>query len=163
MAELTPAQQTTIKADILANPDLNSQPNTADGAFEIARLYSLQAVPNFTVWRSMVSITDIGNAFNGPELSGLSTLNNTRLQTIAQYSPGGINPSLAQRRAFFDDVFSGAGGVLTRANLLALWKRLALRIEKLLATGVGSDASPATLGYEGGVTYIQILTVRNLP
>lgn len=161
MAYLTPAQVTLVKADILANTDLNSQPNTLDGAFEIARLYGLQASPNFTVWRTQVSVMEIGNAFNGPELAGLTNLNNVRLQTIAQYSPDGVNPSLSQRRAFFDDVFSGSGGTVTRANLLALWKRLALRIEKLLATGVGSDASPATLNFEGQIDYIHVYEARN--
>jgi hypothetical protein len=63
-----------------------------------------------------------------------------------------VNPSIASNRAFFDDVFSGAGGTNTRAALLALWKRLATRGEKLYATGTGSDASPATLVVEGAIS-----------
>ena len=90
-------------------------------------------------------------------VAGLSTLNATRLQTIAQYSPAGINPSTADRRAFFDDVYSGAGGVLTRAKLLILWKRFALRGEKLFATGTGTDLLPATLVFEGRVTNTDVL------
>ena len=90
----------------------------------------------------------------------LSSLNATRLQTIALYSPAGINPSMSDRRTFFDDVFSGAGGVNTRAKLLALWKRNANRGEKLFATGAGSDAVPATLVIEGTIAVQDILLAR---
>ena len=69
---LTPAQATALKADILANADLNIQPNTSDGAFEIARLYNLAAVPAFTVWKTNVAINNVGKAFNGAELAGLT-------------------------------------------------------------------------------------------
>lgn len=158
---LTPAQQAIIKADILANPDLNSQPNNGDGASEIARLYNLAASPSFTVWRTLVSIKEVGDKFNGTELAGMTTANQTRLQTIALFSAGGINASLLDRRQMFDDIFSGAGGVTTRANLLILWKRLATRLEKLFATGTGSDASPATMTFEGGIGYQDILAARN--
>jgi hypothetical protein len=63
---------------------------------------------------------------------------------VVVLSQTGINPSLADRRQFFDDIFSGAGGVNTRANLLALWKELATRAQKLFSTGTGTDAAPAT-------------------
>jgi hypothetical protein len=42
--------------------------------------------------------------------------------------------------------------VNTRAALLALWKRLATRGEKLYATGTGSDAVPGTLTFEGNIS-----------
>lgn len=160
---LTPAQLATLKANILADPALAAQPMTADGAFAIAAAYNLLAAPAFTVWKTTVSITQIGDKFNGTELAGLSSLNQSRLQTIAQYSPTGVNPSLADRRAFFDDIFSGAGGAITRANLLALWKRLATRAEKLYATGAGSDAAPATLTVEGALSFHDIEQARELP
>jgi hypothetical protein len=85
---LTTQQLATMKADILANPDLNSKPNNSDGAFEIARLYNLDASPNFTVWKTNVQINDVGKKFNGTELAGLTTGNQTRLQTLAMYLAG---------------------------------------------------------------------------
>lgn len=158
---LSPAQLQAIKADIAANGDLNVFPNNSDGAFAIATLYNQPASPAFTVWKTNVSVTQIGDAFSGTELAGLTTGNQTRLQTIAQFSAGGVNPSKADRRQFFDDVFSGAGGATTRANLLALWKRPATRIEKLLAAGTGSDASPATMGSEGSISGLDVEAARN--
>lgn len=162
---LTSAQLATMKADIAANSDLNTKPNTADGNFAIANLYNLTASPTFTVWKTNVPITEVGDKFNGTELAGLTTGNQTRLQTIALYSQAGVNPSLADRRAFFDDVFSGAGGTTTRAQLLVLWKRLALRGERLYATGTGSDASPGTLSLTafGAVTLQNVNDARAIP
>jgi hypothetical protein len=159
---LTTAQKSTLKAAILADSTLNAFPNTNDGNFDLAvKLSTELASPNFTVWRSNVPITAVGDNIVATELAGLTSLNATRLQTIGLYSADGVNPSMVDRRQFFDDVFSGAGGVLTRAKLLILWKRLATRIEKIFATGTGSDASPATMGYEGAITGVDVADARN--
>lgn len=166
---LTPAQSATLKTDIAANTNqingvqIKDMPNNSDANDAIAKWYSGQASPDFTVWKSNVPITEVGRKFNGAELAGLTTANVGRLQCIALYSASGVNPSLADQRAFFDDVFSGAGGVVTRPALLVLWKRLAKRIEKLLSTGTGSDASPATMVFEGSITLTDVETARNLP
>jgi hypothetical protein len=145
-----PARRATLKVDILANPDANTmyEAGNLDG---LAALYNVAASPAFTVWKSSVTITEVGDNLVATELAGLSSLNATRLQTIAIFSASGVNPSLADRRAFFDDVFSGAGGTLTRAKLLLLWKRTATRLETLFATGVGTVATPATLLVEGAL------------
>ena len=148
---LTQAQLTTLKADIAADPVLSLVPETADGSATVAAAYNLNANPPFTVWKTNVSITEVGNNIVATDLAGLSTLNSTRLQTVVILSQGGINASLPDRRAFFDDIFSGAGGAATRAKLLVLWKQHATRAEKLYATGTGSDASPATMTWEGAI------------
>jgi hypothetical protein len=160
---LTNAQLQTLKAAIIADGALNAQPNNSDGNFAIAVAMNQKASPDFTVWKTNVSIGEIGKKFNGTELAGLTTGNQSRLQTIAAFLSAGVNPSLIDNRAFFDDIFSGAGGTNTRANLLALWKRFATRIEKLFATGTGSDVSPATLTFEGTLSYQDVQTARDLP
>jgi hypothetical protein len=65
-------------------------------------------------------------------------------------------------RAAFDDVFSGtgAGAVNNRAHIVAMSRRLASRIEKLLATGTGTTGSPATMGFEGPISYRDIQLAR---
>ena len=160
---MTPAQLATLKTAIVADGTLNSKPNNSDGNSEIAAALNLNASPNWTVWKTIVPITQIGDKFNGAELAGLTTANQTRLQTIALFSGAGVNPTLPDRRAFFDDVFSGAGGTITRPALLALWKRFATRGEKLYTTGTGSDASPATLTFEGQISPNDVQEARNLP
>jgi hypothetical protein len=157
---LTPAQQATLKADILADGTLNAFPDNPDGNIEIAAAYNIIAVPDFTVWRSNVGITETGKAFNGAEWAGLTGTNHSRLQTVSQWLPEGYNAGLADIRAMFDDIWSGAGGQVTRASLLALWKRLATRAEKLYATGTGSNAVPALLVFEGALTYTDVHLAR---
>ncbi len=150
---MTSSQLTTLKADILADPVLSLIDHTSTaGYIQLAAVYNAQASPTFTVWKTNVSIGDVGKNFSSSELGGLTSANLQRLQTLAQYRASGVNPTLATDRAFFDDVFSGAGGTNTRAALLILWKRLATRAEKLFATGTGSDAVPATLSFEGIVS-----------
>lgn len=157
---LTGPQLVTLKAHIDADPVIAAWPNNSDGNTEIAKALNLNASPSFTVWKTMVPIVHVGRAFNASELAGLTTVNLTRLQTLAQYLAGGLNPSDANVRAFFDDIFSGAGGTNTRASLLTLWKRLATRAEKLYATGTGSDAVPATLVVEGALTFKDVEEAR---
>lgn len=172
---LTPTQLTTLKADIAANANtipagrpfagtaINALPNNSDANAEIALWYNGDASPSFTVWKTSVSLGAIGNAMNATEVAGLTSLNLDRLNILATFSNGGIDPSKSDRRAAFDDIFSGAGGATTRAALLILWKRLAKWIEKLFATGTGSDASPATLVYEGSIIGNDVELARNLP
>ena len=157
---LDPALYPQLKADILADGTLNAFPDNPDGNIEIAAAYNAIVVPNFTVWRSNVGITETGKAFNGAEWAGLTGTNHSRLQTVAQFLPEGYNAGLQDIRAMFDDIWSGAGGQVTRASLLALWKRLATRAEKLYATGTGSNAVPALLVFEGALTYTDVHLAR---
>ena len=154
---LTTAQLQALKADIAADPVLNALPKNSDSAFEIAMAYNLPAVPSFTVWKTSVSIMAVGQAMLNSDVANLTTANTNRLSVLGEYSGGAFNPSLADVRSGFNDIFSVAGAATTRANLLALWRRFATRIEKLVATGTGSDASPAQLVFEGTINYGDVL------
>jgi hypothetical protein len=161
MAHLTNAQLLTLKAAIAAETDPTFVGyRTAGSTGQMAEWYSADASPAFVVWKSAVTIRETGQAFNGAEWAGMTSANHTRLQTVAQYLAS-YNASIAGIRAMFDDIWSGAGGTATRAALLALWKRNARRIEKLFATGTGSDASPATLVVEGVISNEEIVLALN--
>lgn len=142
MTNLTNAQLLVIKTWVVANRGGVFDQATADALNQPA------AGPNNVCWKTVVSLARIANALNGAELGGLTTANHTRLQTVITLigAAGGANPSDSDQRAFWDDIFSGAGGTLTRAGLLLLWKRAMTVGEALLKTGTGSDASPAVLG-----------------
>jgi hypothetical protein len=157
---LTPAQLATLKTNIQNTPALNSQPNTVAGNTAIASFYNSPASPSFTVWKTGVSIGEVGRTFNATELAGLTSLNTQRLQNLAAWLATGVNPSLSSVRQFFDDIFSGAGGNSTRPALLALWKRFANNVEKLFATGTGNDANPATMTFEGTVSEQDVADAR---
>jgi len=158
---LTTEQQTTLRAAIIADPVLDAFPDNSDGAYAIAGLLNAEFAPAFTVWKTLVSLSDIGDAIDGDELESLTTAESSRMQVIANYSSGGINPSLLDRRILFDGIFSGAGGNVTRPRLAILWRRRATYGEQLFAAGAGSDAEPATLDVEGNISYRDVLAARN--
>ena len=169
---LTPAQLATLKADILADPVLAAIPNTSDGAFAIAELYALPANPDFWVWKTYCSKAEFVQT-TGPEGTNFNWVGNGFITRSAGEQAAwreifngefACNPSLANVRQAFADVFSGTGNAAAnRTHLLAVARRKALRIEKLFATGTGSTASPATMVYEGTIDYNTVLAARNLP
>ena len=181
---LTPAQLPTLKTNIAANSAtipagypwsgvfvgqaINALPSDSDADVAIAGWYNLAASPAWTIWRKAVPLSEIAKSLNGAELAGLTSLNHTRLQTVITLinASGGLDASDADMRAFFDDIFSGAGGVTTRANLLVLWKKLATSNEKLFSTGTGSDVSPATTAVNFGefnaLSAAEVDAARNL-
>lgn len=157
---LTPEQSAVLAAHITASGDLSVIPNTIDGSYEVARLMNLPAAPAFIVWKSSVPKNEVGKTFVASALAAITSGNNDKLANFAAWNEI-VEPWRADQRAFFDDVFSVAAGASTRAALLALWKRTATRSEKLFASGAGSDAVPATMGYEGALSPQDVYAARN--
>lgn len=158
---LTPAQLQTLKAAIAAETDptfVAYRTNGDNG--QMAAWYNQAST--FIVWRTRVTIGETGAAYNGTEWAGMTSANHTRLTDVAMWVSQGYDASKADIRAMFNDIWSGAGGTTTRANLLALWKRAATRGEKLYATGTGTDATPGLLVFEGVITTADITAARNL-
>jgi hypothetical protein len=148
--QLTTQQLQTLKAAIATETDAGFVAARAAGNEGVmAEFYNTNST--FVAWKPVVSIIATGQAFNGTEWAGMTSANHTRLQTVAQYLSS-YNPGLADIRAMFNDIWSGAGGTNTRAALLALWKRFALKGEKLYCTGTGSDATPGLFVIEGQIT-----------
>lgn len=143
---LTQAQKTALKNDIETNPAVT----VLGGAYPaIVAYYNALASPAFIVWKPSVTLEDVVSSVDGGELAGMSQLNLTRYQCLLL--AGFVNPSKQRTRDGFANTFSGAGGALTRTALDAMWRRSATRIEKLFATGTGTTAAPAALGFEGAI------------
>lgn len=159
---LTTAQLATLKGDITANSDLNVQPNTPDGNFEIARLYNLNAAVDFWVWRTKVSKDELvgstsvdGTTFSWTGAGYITRAQGERDAFNAIFdATGTVNPSLASVRQAFADIFSGntAPAPANRTHLNTVARRKATRFEKVFATGTGSTGSPAILVIEGRVS-----------
>ena len=153
---LTTPQRAALKTAIQADGTANTL--YVDGNLDgLAAHLNANASPAFTVWKTLVAVGDVGKTFVASELAGLTQLNTSRLQNLAAWLAAGVNPSLASIRQFFDDIFSGAGGANTRAALLVLWKRPASRVERVFATGTGSDASPGLIVSEGPITTTELI------
>jgi len=156
---LTPAQNTTLKNYINADPTLSAYPNTPDGNTNMCnQQLNLNAVPVFVVWKTNLTLTQTGEAFNGSEWGALTTANVSRLQSVADYFQNGYSAADDDVRTIFNEIFS-IGGV-TKTNLLVLWKRSALLGEKILAVGTGTDAVPAKMSYVGNLSANDVYDAR---
>jgi hypothetical protein len=158
---LTNQQLTTLKAYIDSVPEWAALPNNSDTAYFIAQELNKPATPAFIVWKTNVPRNEVGKAFVASALAAITAGNNDKLANFAAWNES-VNPSRADQRQFFDDIFSIAAGATTRAALLALWKRSANSVEKLFATGTGSDASPATMTVEGTISYQEVEQARSM-
>lgn len=151
----TPEQLATLKADILADSAFESLPHNSDGQYAVAAAYNLPAIPAFTVWKTSVGSADWREAIiGGGGATQLDALTASKRDSLLWAVGDVLNPSIPAVRAALDD-FCGSQNTL-KAALLAVQKRTATRLEKLFATGTGSAVSPATMGFEGSVSYPDI-------
>ena len=76
-----------------------------------------------------------------------------------------LNPSLPQVQQALQDIFSGSGNAQqNRAHLAPISRRLALRGERLFATGAGTTGTPGRMGPEGTLTYLDVAhATRGVP
>ena len=160
---LTAEQKAIVKADILADPSLSAQPNNSDGAFAIAAAYNTVASPQWVIWRSQVLQDEImQNGFDWTRVDNLGVGSARVWEWMFSNSERSFNPSRPNVRAGIEAVWKGTSADLAvRAAVYVHCKRDATRIEKLLSTGAGSTATPATMGFEGPVSYADIETARN--
>jgi hypothetical protein len=156
---MTPAQLTAIKTDILANLDLLALYNSGDRA-GLADAYNAEATPTFYGKKTALSRHDIitGTSDDGTTFTWAGAAYITRAAGERDAfremfnSTGTVNPTLSSITAAFNDIFSGAGGLPNRTHITAMSRRKVNRIEKLFSTGLGTQANPATLTFEGIVT-----------
>lgn len=162
---LTTAQLQAIKALIDADPALAAQPNNSDGAFAITEALNQIAVPDFIVWRTNVPLDEITqNGFTWTLVDALSVGTARIWEWMFDNPTRSINPSKPNVRQGIADVWSGTTGKLAvQTAVLGHCKRQATRAEKALATGTGSDATPATMDFEGALSYQDVQEARNLP
>jgi len=157
---LTPTQLQTLKAAILADPVLNAYPNTVDGAYDMAIFLDQPATPDFIVWRTAVDPDEVMK--NGMDWTRVDNLSVGKARIWEWMSRlGTFNPSKTNIRAGIDAAWQGtAADLAVRAVVYTHCKRLATKAEKILATGTGSDASPAVTGYEGRLNYQDVERAR---
>ena len=156
---LTTEQKAILKAAILDDPELDAFPQNGDGAWGIAALLNLPAEPAFVVWKTNLPTSDCKKAMVWTEFISRSV--GERDAWVFMLSNGTINPADINVRQGIADIFSGPQAAATRAALLAIATRTATRAEKLFATGDGTVASPGTMGYEGNLSYQDVLEARN--
>jgi hypothetical protein len=145
---MTPEQLAALKVAVLADPTLSA---VGRNDTELARLLNLPT--SFVGWRTNVTIDETGNAWQGTDIDGMSSLNMQRLQLLISSTTSGVfDMSRADRRAGFENPFGANVSGASRVAMRAAWKRFATRAESVFATGTGTDATPGLFGYEGSVS-----------
>ena len=151
---LTPAQIVTVRAAACADtatarPLMMAGDANALGAW-------LNSASTFITWRTDVRADEIGNAWVGTDIDGMSALNMQRLQLLLASSAGGVfDMTRADRRAGFENPFGTNANNASRVAMRAAWKRAATQAERALATGTGTDATPGALTFAGAVQQSQ--------
>lgn len=152
---LTSENLVTLKNDIAADPVLAAWAATGRMAQEIADAYNLLASPNWTVWKTLVSpIEWAGAIVGGGGATQLDALTGSKRESLFYAVSWDLDPSIPAVRTALDD-FCGSQNTL-KAAVQEVQKRLATRAEKLFSSGTGSTASPATMTFEGQLTYQQV-------
>ena len=152
---MTPSQLTTLKNYIAGDSALNARLDNSDGNTFIAEALNVTFSPDFTVWRTDIKSSEIVSAVVGTEYVALTNLKQTALNFVL--FPGIVNASSPNIQADFSAIFS-AGATLTA--LTALAKRNATIIEKILSTGTGTLGNPATMSFEGQLSYNDVHAAR---
>jgi hypothetical protein len=150
---LTVEQRLAIKNYVLADSVLNQLTPSADNAFAIADALNLNASPAFIVWKTSVSIDEImRNGMDWARVDNLSIGKARIWDWLGRL--GTINPSKPNVRVGIDATWVGtAADLAVRAAVYVHCKRPATIAEKILATGTGTNAVPATMSLEGTLTY----------
>ena len=154
---LTPAQRTTLKANILATPAALAF-YAVGNLSGLADFYNTTDAPSFFVWRTSVPLNEIMlNGFDWTRVDNLS-VGKARIWEWMFDTVGAIDPTKPNIRAGIEAVWVGtAADLAVRAVVYGHCQRTASRIEKLFAVGAGTTvvngSGPATMGLEGPLNF----------
>lgn len=180
---MTPAQITLVKAAIAADP-VASVATMDDPGHQVVQLWLNGIDPAYFVWRSITDAPSVNDSISWANLTPTDAADNTatftnralvcqakqiNLQILLQ-GRDYINSGRSNIRAGFQDALtnvpSGVGGAIQSAGwsaVKAAMTRNATVLERILATGTGTAASPANMGYEGMLTLTQAKEIRTTP
>ncbi len=156
---MTPAQLTTLRAAVLADPTgaaFFQAPGNAAGLQNY-----LNSTSTFVAWRAQVSQDEImQNGFDWTRVDNLSVGLARVWEWLFANESKSINPSKANVRAGIEAVWKGtAADLAVRAAVYVHCKELATVAEKMLASGVGTDANPGLRTFEGEVSPVEAATL----
>ena len=157
---MTNEQLIVLRDYILSVQAWAALPVNSDTSYFIADELRKDANPAFIVWKSSVQQDEImQNGFDWVRVDNLSVGKARIWEWLFDNQNASINPSKSNVRAGIDECWKGtAADLAVRAAVYIHCKRKANLLEKLFATGTGSDASPATMAIEGSISYNEVHT-----
>jgi hypothetical protein len=166
---LSLSQRQALKADIAANTatiggvQIKDMPNNSDANFDIANWYNQTASPDYFVFRSDASKTEImNNGFDWTRVDN-ATVGKAR---IWDWLPDVFNANKPNIIAAINEAWSGGTNDAHRLAIFTHCQRLATWVEKLLkASGNGTTTSnagvgPAVLGAESPISGTDVEMAR---
>lgn len=147
----TQANFNTIKAYILGTPALAALMNSGQSQ-QVADALNAASSPAYIVWRTSVNPDEImRNGMDWTRVDNLTVGKSRIWEWMTRL--GTFDCSRDNIRAGIDATWVGTSADLAvRATVYTHCKRTATVLEKVCASGTGSDASPATMTYEGAIT-----------
>jgi len=158
---LTTSQKQIVATFIAANPVWAALPKNSDTAFFLAEELNKVDPSNFIVWRTSVPQDEITqNGFDWVQVDNL-TVGKARIwDWLFSNSTRTINPSKVNVRAGITECWKGTAALVAVATAVFVHcKRPATVVERLLATGTGTTASPANMTYESPISYQDVESV----
>src|SRR5574340_1010308 len=116
-ADLTPAQRTTLAADIQADPVLSQLPPSSDAANQIVAAYAAPASPAYVVWRSSLT-TELARAAIVSGATQMDALTVGKRETLLYLCGQTLNAADPAVRAAIDDL-TGSQATLKAALVAA--------------------------------------------
>jgi len=158
---LTREQLLVLKADIAGDPVFGLMEKTVANACTIAAAYNQPASPAWWLWRTAVTAAEWRQAIiGGGGATQLDGLTGSKREALLWACSDTLDPSVPAIRAALDD-FCGSQNNL-KAAIIAAQKRTGTRAEKLFSAGTGSEAAPATFGWEGTLSYGDVQDAWNM-
>lgn len=143
---------TSLRAKVFLDPAAAAFLNA--GNTSGLRAY-LNAVSIFVVWKIRVTWDEImENGMDFTRVDNLTTGSKWRVwEWLFKNSNNAINPAKPNHRAGIDAAWVGtAQDLAVRAAVYVHCKRFATAAEKMLSSGLGTDAVPATMTFAGEVS-----------
>ena len=148
---LTTEQKATLKAAVVADTTLNAKYVAGDmTGLELA--LNADAAPDYVVWKTDVSIDEIMR--NGMDWARVDNLSVGKARIWDWMTRlGAFNAAKENIRAGIDAAWVGtAADLAVRATIYTHCKRSATAAERIFSAGTGTNASPATLTFEGALS-----------
>ena len=117
----------------------------------------------FVVWKPRVTADEImQNGFDWVQVDNLSVGKARIWEWLFDNADRAIDASKANVRAGIDECWKGTAAMLAvRAAIYVHCKRFASQVEKIFATGTGSDAVPGLLTYAGPISTNEVSQALN--
>ena len=162
---LTTAQLQALKAAIVADNALNSQPMNDDGAFAIQDALKATASPDFYIWKAPGEVTRgeiLGNGYDWPRVDNL-TVGKARIwdQMMLVIDLGQLAMAQANVRAGVNAAFDGSADANMRASIFGHHQRLANRGERIFSTGTGTSTTNTGTG-PGTTTVYGVISIADI-